>query len=299
MNKRKKRELEAQTPPMESFEAYGEYQYHYQPQEEQPSAAIAAQRAREAHAHRKTHVFFRFLLLLTIVTVGVVVAQQTLFRLQTVYVIGNETKTPQQVVIASGLARGQNMLNIEEADVAARMAEDHTLIFKGMQKEYPSTIHLYIEERKIVSTMQWLGMLYTLDSQGMVMHMENSSILPSGIPVVTGFRANSVTVGQLLGLKDMRQMEVYQSIMYELKQQLYADQVSEINLADPENVYLVTLEGVTARLGSGEWMEGKIGAVKTCMAYLRQLGKTDGVLDVADVTDLSNAENEAKYMPEN
>lgn len=296
MSKPSRRKDEGQQT--ESFEAYGEYQYQYQPQEDQPSAAAAAERARQAHARRKTHVFFRFLLLLTIVTVGVVVVQQTVFRLETVYVIGNEQKTPQQVVLASGLARGQNMLNIEEADVARHMSGDHTIIFKKMQKEYPSTIHLYIEERKTVATMQWLGMLYTLDSQGMVMQMENSSILPKGLPVVTGFKANSVTVGQLLGLRDMRQMEAYQAVMYELAQQLYADQVSEINLADPENIYLVTLEGVTARLGSAEWMEGKIGAVKTCMAYLRQLGKTDGVLDVADVTDLQNMKNEAKYMPE-
>lgn len=294
--KSKRRAAEQQ--PAESFEAYGEYQYQYQPQEEPANAAEAAERARKAHARRKNHLFFRFLLLLAIVTVGVVVAQQTLFRLETVYVIGNQEKTPQQVVIASGLSRGQNMLNIEEADIARRMSEDHTIIFKGMQKEYPSTIHLYIEERKTVATMQWLGMLYTLDGQGMVMRMENSSILPQGLPVVTGFKASSVTVGQLLGLKDMKQMEAYQAVMYELNQQIYADQVSEINLADPENIYLVTLEGVTARLGSAEWMEGKIGAVKTCMAYLRQLGKTNGVLDVADVTDLQNAENEAKYMPE-
>ncbi len=296
---RKSKRGAAEQQPVESFEAYGEYQYSYQPQEDAVSAAEAADRARKAHAKRKNHLFFRFLLLLAIVTVGVVVAQQTLFRLETVYVIGNQEKTPQQVVIASGLARGQNMLNIEEADVARRMAEDHTIIFKGMQKEYPSTIHLYIEERKTVATMQWLGMLYTLDGQGMVMRMENSSILPRGLPVVTGFKASAVTVGQLLGLKDMKQMEAYQTVMYELNQQIYADQVSEINLADPENIYLVTLEGVTARLGNAEWMEGKIGAVKTCMAYLRQLGKTDGVLDVADVTDLQTAENEAKYMPEN
>lgn len=297
MNKRSKRR-NGEQPQTESFEAYGEYQYQYQPQEEIPSSSAAVERAQKAHARRKTHVFFRFLVLLTIVTVGVVVAQQTFFRLETVYVIGNEEKTPQQVVIASGLARGHNMLGIEEVDVARRMAEDHTIIFKGMQKEYPSTIYLYIEERKTVATMQWLGMLYTLDRQGMVMHMENSSILPPGLPVVTGFKANSVTVGQLLGLKDTRQLEAYQAILYELEQQMYADQVSEINLADPDNIYLVTLEGVTARLGNGEWMEGKIGAVKTCMGYLRQLGKTDGVLDVADVTDLKNAENEAKYMPE-
>ncbi len=295
MKKRDKRRTQEQ---VESFEAYGEYQYSYQPQEDPLSAAAAVERAQKAHAKRKTHVFFRFLLLLAIVTVGVVVAQQTLFRLETVYVIGNEKKTPQQVVIASGLARGHNMLSIEEDDVAKAMAQDHTIIFKGMQKEYPNTIYLYIEERKTVATMQWLGMLYTLDDQGMVMTEENSAILPAGLPVVTGFKASSVMVGQMLGLRDSRQLEAFQQIMYELEQQMYANQVSGINLSDPENLYLVTIEGVTVRLGDAQHMEGKIGAVRTCMSHLRQLNVNGGILDVTDVTDLAHGESEAKYMPE-
>ena len=295
MNKRSKRQEQAQP---ETFEAYGEYQYSYQPQEEPSSAAEAAARAKAAHERRKTHVFFRFLILLAIVTVGVVVAQQTIFRLETVYVIGNKEKTPQQVVIASGLARGHNMLSIEEKDIAKSMEKDHTIIFKGMQKEYPSTIYLYIEERKVVAAMQWLGMLYTLDGQGMVMTVENSSILPSGLPVVTGFKADSVMVGQLLDVREVRQLEAYQLIMYELEQQAYANQISAINLSDADNLYLVTLEGVTVRLGDAEHMEDKIGAVRTCMSHLRQLNVSGGILDVADVEDL-NGENEAKYMPEN
>ena len=294
----KKRDKRGTQENVESFEAYGEYQYSYQPQEESLSAAEAVERAQKAHAKRKTHVFFRFLLLLAIVTVGVVVAQQTLFRLETVYVIGNEKKTPQQVVISSGLARGHNMLAIEETDVARAMAQDHTIIFKGMQKEYPNTIYLYIQERKTVATMQWLGMLYTLDDQGMVMTEENSAILPAGLPVVTGFKASSVMVGQMLGLRDNSQLEAFQQIMYELEQQMYANQVSGINLSDPENLYLVTLEGVTVRLGNAEYMEGKIGAVRTCMSHLRQLNVNGGILDVTDVKDLSYGESEVKYMPE-
>lgn len=295
MNKRSRRQEQAQP---ETFEAYGEYQYSYQPQEDPSSAAEAAARAKAAHERRKTHLFFRFLILLAIVTVGVVVAQQTIFRLETVYVIGNEEKTPQQVVIASGLARGHNMLSIEEKDIAKSMEKDHTIIFKGMQKEYPSTIYLYIEERKVVAAMQWLGMLYTLDGQGMVMTVENSSILPSGLPVVTGFKADSVMVGQLLDVREARQLEAYQLMMYELEQQAYANQISAINLSDSDNLYLVTLEGVTVRLGDAEHMEDKIGAVRTCMSHLRQLNVSGGILDVADVEDL-NGENEAKYMPEN
>jgi len=296
VKKRNRRGTERQ--PQESFEAYGEYQYAAQPQDEMPGAAAAVKRAQKAHARRKTSLFFKFLILLTIVTVAVVVAQQTFFRLETVYVIGNENKTPQQVVIASGLARGHNMLSITEADVAKAMSRDHTIIFKGMHKEYPGTIYLYIEERNVVACTQWLGVVYTLDGQGMVMKEQTSSILPSGIPLVTGFNANSVMEGQLLSLRSADQLAAYKSIMYELEQQVYADQITAINLADPENLYLVTLEGVTVLLGNGEHIEDKIGAVRTCMAHLRQLSVNGGILDVTDVTDLANQENEVKYMPE-
>ena len=45
-------------------------------------------------------------------------------------------------------------------------------------------------------------------------------------------------------------------------------------------------------LGDASYMQAKIGAVRTDMAYLRQLGKTSGILDVTIPED-------AKYMPEN
>jgi len=139
VSKRNRKAAEQQTA-FDTFEAYGEYQYQYasQPQQEDASAAaMAAQRARKAHGRRKTSLFFRFLFLLTLVTVLIVVAQKMFFSLESVFVVGNEQKTPQQVVVASGLMRGQNMISITEEDVANAMAKDHTIIFRDMQKKYP------------------------------------------------------------------------------------------------------------------------------------------------------------------
>jgi len=272
----------------ESFEAYGEYRYDYQSAQ---NDAETIRRAQKRIRRNRTHGFFRFLIFLCLVTVGVVVVQETVFRLETVYVIGNETKSPQQVVTASGLVRGRNMLSIEEEDVAKAMEKDHTIIFKGLEKEYPGTIYLHIQERKTVASMQWLGLLYTLDAEGLVMAEKNSAAPPQGLPVVTGFNASTVNVGQVLAARNPRQLEAYQTIMYEMAQQLCADEFSEINLADPDNLYLVTIEGVTVRAGDAKNMQAKIGAVRTAMSYLRQLGKKGGILDVTKP-------KEAKYMPE-
>jgi len=257
----------------------------------QMDVSAAVEQAKRAHARRKNSGFVKFLILLAIVTVGIVVFEKMVLRLETVYVIGNELKTPQQVVTASGLARGRNMLGIEEAEIAAAMARDHTLIFKGMQKEYPNTLYLYIEERKPAAVMQWLGLLYTLDGQGMVLTDKTDAASSAGMPLVTGLVANTVQVGQVLNLRTIGQMEAYCEIMNELQLQLYADQVAEINLADPESIYLVTVEGVTVRLGDASQMRAKIGAVNSTMAKLRQWGEIGGLLDVT--TPIT-----PKYRPE-
>ena len=294
-----KRAREKRTPEIEheQFEAYGEYTYDYLHTQDgagdaQAPAQPSVQAVRRAQKRRRTHGFFKFLGLLTALTIGLAVGQQTLFRLETVYVVGNEEKTPQEVVMASGLVRGRNMITIEEEDVAEALSKDHTIIFKGMQKEYPNTIYLYIEERKTVAAMQWLGILYTLDREGVVMKESTSSTPPAGMPVVTGFRVSNINVGQQLLVRSENQMEAYREIMEELELQMYQSQVAEINLADPSNIYLITVEGVTVRLGDASYMQAKIGAVRTDMAYLRQLGKTSGILDVTIPED-------AKYMPEN
>lgn len=256
------------------------------------AAGAAVQMAKRARKRRRTHGFFKFLALLTVLTIALIVGQETLFRLETVYVIGNEEKTPQQIVAASGLVRGRNMISIEEEDVAEAIGKDHTIIFKGMQKEYPNTIYLYVEERKTVAAMQWLGILYTLDPEGIVMKEESGSDIPAGLPLITGFRVSNINVGQQLMVRSAKQLEAYRVILEELQLQMYQSQISEINLSNPENIYLVTVEGVTVRLGNASYMQAKIGAVRTDMAYLRQLGKTSGILDVTTPED-------AKYMTEN
>ena len=289
------REKRTQQTEQEQFEAYGEYTYNYLHTMDggsgEPAVQPSAQAVRHAQKRRRTHGFFKFLGLLTVLTIALVVGQQTLFRLETVYVVGNVEKTPQQVVTASGLVRGRNMISIEEEDVAEALSHDHTIIFKGMQKEYPNTIYLYIEERKTVAAMQWLGILYTLDREGVVMEESTSTTPPAGMPVITGFRVSNINVGQQLMVRSEKQMDAYREIMEELELQMYQSQVAEINLADPSNIYLIMVEGVTVRLGDASYMQAKIGAVRTDMAYLRQLGKTSGILDVSIPED-------AKYMPE-
>lgn len=310
MNKRRK-EQKKYAAELDEFQAYGEYSYEYRHEQkpaeedrepvdfddEEGHARYGNRRTehipleKEAPRKKSHSVVARLIFLLVCAVVILIVLQGTVFRLNTVYVIGNITKTPQDITRLSGLVKGLNIFAINEDDIRQSLSQDHTIEFLRMQKEYPSSVYLYISERTSVAAMQQNGIQYTLDAQGLVMNESNSLILPEALPVVTGLQVTTIHVGQLLELKDEKQLFAYRAVMAELQLQFYADQISELNLSNPDNLYLMTIDGITVRLGSAEHPRAKIGALRTDMAYLRQLGKSSGILDVSIPED-------AKYTPE-
>lgn len=285
-------------PQEERFQAYGEYDYAYQyedntsdipptePMHTAPQPILDNQPVRRKKPRKSGSVFFRFFALLTLLTIGILVMLQTVFRVEAVCVIGHSSHTAKEVVNASGLTYGQSIFSVNAEEVARHLEKDHTLIFKGLQVKYPNLVYIQVEERTPVSLMQWLGVHYVLDKDGLVMDETTGTELIGKLPVVTGIRVSSAHKGQFLTVKSQKQLDAYCKLIVELNLQNYAGQVTEIRLNNPENVYLVTAEGISVRIGQPEDLMRKIRSLRTAMAYLRSLGEDDGVLDVSEPTDL-------------
>ncbi|MBE5793874.1 MAG: FtsQ-type POTRA domain-containing protein [Clostridiales bacterium] len=284
-------------PMEEQFQAYGEYTYAYQhqevPQDTQgmPGDHTGAQMSAaqkpvpKAKPRKNGSVFFRVFTMLTILTIGILVVLQTVFRLEAVCVIGHETHTAQEVINASGLTYGQNIFSVKASDVARNLEKDHTLIFKGMQVKHPNLVYLQVEERTPVALMQWLGVHYVLDQDGLVMDESTGTELVGTLPVVTGIRVSGAHKGHFLTVKSQVQLDAYCKLIVELNKQNYARQITEIRLNNPENIYLVTAEGISVRVGKPEDLKRKVQALRTTMGYLRALGEDAGVLDVSEPTN--------------
>lgn len=256
------------------------------------STAYAANKSvKRSKQRRKGQAFYKVLVFLVVVSVALVVLISTVFRLNQITIHGRVNRSAEDIVMKSGLVRGRNVLFIKEEDVRAEMAKDHTLIFLGMQKAYPDEIHISIEERNSVAVMQWAGIRYTLDDTGMVMDENNSIDTPVTLPLVLGFKVNYVTVGNQLIVSNQKQMEAYKTIMYELYEQMCGEMITEINVSDVENIYLLTADGTTVKLGTSANMTAKIGTLKSFVAYMRQLGDSTGYFDVS-------SEIEGKFRPE-
>ena len=230
---------------------------------------------------RSNRWMIRLVAFLVIVSVALIFLQVVIFRLKTVYVIGNSSLTSDYIVSRSGLVKGENIFSVSEDSVLDHLEDDHWIILEHFYKQYPNEIYLFVDEREIVSSMQWLGIEYTLDIDGMVLEEYSDMNFTGNAPVVYGFKVTNASVGDYLSVRSDAQLVAYSSIVSELTIQRYAGHVVSINVSEPDSLSLLTTDGITVQLGNSDYMRAKIGAMRTDIAYLQQLGETSGVLDVS------------------
>ncbi len=244
-----------------------------------------------ASKRRSNHLFVTIVTVMLVVFVVVLVTLTNLFRLQSVYVEGNLTVSKEEIVYSVGLVQGLSMLQVDVEDMIATIETNHMLSVNDITIDYLNcAVYIQVIERIPVAIMKQHGMQYVLDITGMVLEEESQYIMHEGLPIVTGFsNTQSCIVGQTVPTKEVAQLIAYQQIMSELILQDYCDQISEINVSDSTALYLVTIDGDTVRLADWEYMRAKIGAVRTCIPYIREQGITC-VLDVS-------IPEEACYLP--
>ena len=234
---------------------------------------------------RSNKTITRLVVFLVIISIALIVLQTIVFRLKNVYIIGNQTIAADHIAGLSGLVKGENIFSVSEDKVRRNLEEDHWIVLNHMYKQYPGEVYLFIGERQVIATMQWLGIQYTLDIDGMVLEEYSDMNYRGMVPTVYGFSVTNATVGEFLTVRAKDQLIAYSSIVSELTIQRYEDQIQSINVSDPDSLSLLTKNNITVQLGNSDYMRAKIGAMRTDIAYLQQLGETSGVLDVTTPED--------------
>lgn len=209
--------------------------------------------------------------------------QGTLFRLNRTQVVGCSLRTPEQVVSLAGLVKGQNIFTLDRNAIEAGINKDRYLIFKDLRVDYPDGLTLYVAERLPCATFQRLGVQYTVDAEGMILEETEKLTMSvqSGIVVVTGLAPTATTLGSRMMLQEAQQLSAYQAVLTELSLQDYLLEISELNVSDLDNLYLVSIDGYAVRLGDQTQMQAKIGSLRAVRTALAEMGTTSGSIDVS------------------
>ena len=215
---------------------------------------------------------------------------ETLFRIKKVSVIGNRYRTWEEVVSIAGINGGLSYFTLNESAVADKINGDRYLIFEGMEKNFPDSVTLYVRERQPMVGVQEMSATYLLAADGMVLERNNELAVYTNMIMVTGLKPKDLHVGRVVTSSNDAIMDAYLQLLEEISLQGFTDEVSELNLSDPDSLYLITRDGFTAHLGDLSDLRAKIGTVRAVVYKLREMGKTKGMIE-------ATVPGEATYSP--
>lgn len=208
-------------------------------------------------------LFLLFLLLL--LGTGLLLSRgfDLLCRVEQIRVTGVARLDEAAIVNRCGVKKGTSLLLLSTRKVEQRVAGLPEICSVAVSREFPNTLAIAVQERAAVATLLAGNCFWLLDGEGVVFAEQ---VYPAGgLPVITGVAADEIILGEPLASELKR--EALLPFLESLSGTL-AIEVAELNLADPGDLILYTVDRRKVLLGGREKMAQKLDLLQEALARL-------------------------------
>ena len=221
-------------------------------------------------------------ILLGLVAVAVLIVGNNVFSVKTIEVEGNSLISAGTIITLSGIQMGDSMFSINTKKIRDAINSNEYLEYKGIWKSYPDRIILSVEEDTPRAQVLFMGMQILIGKDGVVLEQRTKIELIDGIPVVkVSDIPKNTEIGKPLVAAE-GQMDAVNRVLKELIAQNMLHEISELNAAVLDNMYLITEDAVQVTLGTIEALPEKVTYMRALLAEFRrnQVAVRGGVMDV-------------------
>ncbi len=236
--------------------------------------------------------------LLILIALAVFVLGNNVFIIREISVEGNRYCTKEEIIQSAGVKIGDGMFSIDTARVRDGINQNRYLKFVSLWRDFPSHLILRVEEQTPRATLSWMGTMALLGEGGVVLEQTaDIGLMPPGV-TITGMQVENIRAGQKVKYSVAGQGDAIDAVLAELQRQNMLSDISELNVATLDNLYLVTQDGLQVALGNDENLAKKVELARAALAYLRGTTETirGGMLDVTSAA-AADFRPEAKPTP--
>lgn len=223
----------------------------------------------------------RLLAVLVLIVLLVIVVRSRVFVIREIVINGNVQQNPSVIAGQTGLRLGMSIFSVKENEVERNLLANPYVELLEVNTELPDTVVLEIRERTACAAINCAGVILLTDGEGYIlerlanMPQDTGIIVVSGMDVSIGAQGYSVESG-VAGQKDVMKM-----LLEALDASQMTDVVSELNIADMDNLYMVSCSGIQILLGDETMISDKIIWAKAVLEKLTAEGCMSGILDVS------------------
>lgn len=235
---------------------------------------------------------YTVIVVIVLLTVAAVFVRDQFFRIKDVEIHTIRDIPGEAVLEMAGIDGHANYFGIDEKMIEKGINANRYLEYVRMEKVWPDKVVLYVNERRPQANVLYMGLRYEVAGDGMVLERSTSMALDNGCVTVSGLSLRDIRVGSVLVCNHEQQFEAFKAVLAELAAQSFSGEISELNVASLDSIYLVTIDGYTVNLGNESELRAKVGTVRAVIGELRKRGYAGGTIE-------ATVPGEASYRPLN
>ncbi|MCL2627545.1 MAG: FtsQ-type POTRA domain-containing protein [Oscillospiraceae bacterium] len=215
---------------------------------------------------------------------------------------GASVYTPEQIIEASGVSRGDNLLYLNEQTVASNIRKELPYISTvEISREFPDTLTITVVESTAVAYLYFAGDIVVIDATGRVLERSPIaiSLVPNldvkGLVEVRGVLVSEAMVG--LQIKSEAGVESYfqamQNVLISMEREGLIDDVNYLDVSNINNINFGFRELYRVVLGGISDLRTKLGTLKANISQIQSTYPNTRV-----VINMSDPSGDIKFSPE-
>lgn len=207
-----------------------------------------------------------------------------LFNVSEISVSGTNILSPDDVLDASGIKKGDNFLFVDtdksEKNINALGYVDKVEV----KRKFFTRIEIEVTEATECAYVTFSGSYVGIDAKGKVLSIVKSNNFKPKKTLVTGFGIKAPEKGDTVKPKDNKKFEVLKSLLKLLKERKMLANTTKIRLEDTKNIKVILYDRLEIRLGDELELDYKMDLVNTILEDPSNY--RGGTLDVSDTANV-------------
>lgn len=200
------------------------------------------------------------------------------FTLQNIKILGNSNFTVEQVVTKGEIDTTKNIYLISGKSVENSLMKDPYVQNVRVQKKFPRTLAIEIYVRTPIATINFTGGFAMIDAESNILKIEQD-FSNTVKPLVTGIDVTNLEVGTKMDMDEEKAAMIVE-IVANAQSTGILQSLTQINVADLNNITMLTSQGIIVLLGEGENLNDKLLQLNQILVDLHTKGINTGYVDM-------------------
>ncbi len=222
-----------------------------------------------------------FLLLIAAVCALVLIVRSRWFVVREIEVTGNSIRSSSEIAGLSGLSLGMNIFNVDQSAVERNFSVNRYVELLDVSIDLPDTVRLQIRERIPCAAVNCAGVILLIDKDGYILDRMTSLPPEGNIIVIGGMDIAVNSQSEVIESETAGQTALVKRLLDAVYAEQVTDLIAEMNVSNPENLYIVSQSGIQVLIGDEEDLPSKLIWMRAVLEELTKDGVMRGVLDVS------------------